>query len=288
MGRKQARARKQIFCCIACLMILSLFRCATIEGLRKGQEAKGSLHRGHTLLAQGNYEGALNEYQRVLSLSSQKPPEDEALFNIGLIYASGRYPKRDYRKSMNYFIKILNNYPQSPFVEQAKIWVGVLYENERMNLLFKKTKQLETKQPEMKEPEMREPEMREPEIKLDDFWEGRELQTRNQRLLAMGDYERCINENQRVLSLSYTRSLKDQALFNLGLVYAHSGNPKKDFGKSLDFFKRLINDYPKSPLVEQAKIWVSILQEREELNQVIQKLKQVDIEIEERKREKAK
>jgi tetratricopeptide (TPR) repeat protein len=283
MGRKQTRARKYIFCCIACLMILSLFHCATIEGLRRRQEAKGALRKGHKFLAQGNYEGALNEYQRVLSLSSQKPPQDEALFNIGLIYASSRYPKRDYRKSMNYFIKILNDYPQSPFVEQAKIWVGVLYENERIKLLVKKLKELETKQPEMKEPEMREP-----ETMPDDFWESRELQTQSQRLLAMGDYERCIKENQRVLSLSHTRSLKDQALFNLGLVYAYSGNPKKDFEKSIDFFKRLINDYPKSPLVEQAKIWVGLLQEHEELNRVIQKLKQVDIEIEERKREKAK
>ena len=269
-------------------MILSLFRCATIEGLRKGQEAKGALRKGHQFLVQGNYEGALNEYQRALSLSSEKPPEDEALFNIGLVYASSRYPKRDYRKSMNYFIKILNDYPQSPFVEQAKIWVGVLFENERINLLVRKTKEPETKQPEMKQPEMKEPEIKEPEIKLDDFWEGRELQIRSQRLLAVGDYERCINENQRVLSVSHTRSIRDQALFNLGLVYAHSGNPKKDFEKSLDFFKRLISDYPKSPLVEQAKIWVSILQEHQELNQVIQKLKQVDIEIEERKREKAK
>jgi len=269
-------------------MILSLFRCATIEGLRKQQEAKWAVRKGHKFLVQGNYEGALNEYQRALSLSSEKPPEDEALFNLGLIYASSRYPKRDYRKSMNYFIKILNDYPQSPFVEQAKIWVGVLFENERINLLVRKTKEPETKQPEMKQPEMKEPEIKEPEIKLDDFWEGRELQIRSQRLLAVGDYERCINENQRVLSVSHTRSIRDQALFNLGLVYAHSGNPKKDFEKSLDFFKRLINDYPKSPLVEQAKIWVSILQEHQELNQVIQKLKQVDIEIEERKREKAK
>jgi tetratricopeptide (TPR) repeat protein len=264
-------------------MVLSLFRCATIEGLRKGLEAKGSLRRGNRLLAQGNYEGALNEYQRVLSLSSQKPPEDEALFNIGLIYASGRYPKRDYTKSMGYFIKILNDYPQSPFVEQAKIWVGVLYESERINLLVKKRRDPEAKQPEMKEPEIREL-----ETKPDDFSEGREFQARNQRLLAMGDYERCINENQRVLSLSHPRFPKDQALFNLGLVYAHSENPKKDFGKSLDFFKRLINEYPRSSLFEQAKIWVAILQEHEELNRVIQKLKQVDIEIEEKKREKAK
>jgi tetratricopeptide (TPR) repeat protein len=264
-------------------MVLSLFRCATIEGLRKGRQAKGSLRKGHRLLAQGNYEGALNEYQRVLFLCSRKPPEDEALFNIGLIYASSRYPKRDYKKSINYFIRVLNDHPQSPLVEQAKIWIGVLYEHERMNLLVKKMREQETKRPEMKEPEIKEP-----ETKTNDFSESRESQTRSQRLLGMGDYERFINENQRVLSLSHSRFPKDQALFNLGLVYAHSENPKKDFGKSLDFFKRLINEYPKSPLFEEAKIWVAILQEHEELNQVIQKLKQVDIEIEERKREKAK
>jgi hypothetical protein len=40
--------------------------------------------------------------------------------------------------------------------------------------------------------------------------------------------------------------------------------------------------------VEQAKIWVGLLQEYDSLTQVIQKLKQVDIEVEERKREKAK
>jgi tetratricopeptide (TPR) repeat protein len=283
MGRKQTWARKYIFCCVACLIVLSLFRCATIEGLRRGRQAKGYLRKGHRLLAQGNYEGALNEYQRVLFLCSRIPPEDEALFNIGLIYASSRYPKKDYKKSIDYFIRVLNDHPQSPLVEQAKIWVGVLYEHERMKLLVKKMRELETKQPEMKEPEMKEP-----ETKPDDFSEAREFQTRSQRLLAMGDYERCINENQRVLSLSHTRYPKDQALFNLGLVYAHAENPKKDFAKSLDFFRRLINEYPRSPLVEQAKIWVSMLQEHEKLSQVIQKLKQVDIEIEERKREKAR
>jgi hypothetical protein len=41
-------------------------------------------------------------------------------------------------------------------------------------------------------------------------------------------------------------------------------------------------------LVEQAKIWVGLLQEYDSLNQVNQKLKQVDIEVEQRKREKAK
>jgi hypothetical protein len=72
----------------------------------------------------------------------------------------------------------------------------------------------------------------------------------------------------------------------LGLIYANFGNPQRDLEKSLDFFKRLIKNYPKSPLVEQAKIWVGTLEENEALNKVIQKLKQVDIEIEEMRRKK--
>jgi tetratricopeptide (TPR) repeat protein len=277
MGRKQIRPRKYIFYSIACLISLSLFDCAAIDELRRREEARMSLRQGHKLLVRGNYEGALEKYQKVLALSNQKPPEDEALFYTGLIYASSRYAKRDTKKSMDFFTDILNDWPQSPFVEQAKIWLGVLHENERMNVLLKRIRQQDTRTAEAKPLE----------LKAEDLAEGRESQTRSQRFAA-GDFEGFISENQKVLSLAHPRSPKDEALFNLGLVYAHEGNPKKDFSKSLDFFKRLIREHPRSPLVEQAKIWVGLLQEYESLNQVIQKLKQVDIEVEERKREKAK
>ena len=283
MGRERTGPRKYIFYSIACLISLCVFRCATIDELRTREEAKGALRLGHRLLAQGNYEGALTEYQKVLALSSQKPPEDEALFHIGLIYASSRYPKRDTKKSMDFFTDILNDWPQSPRVEQAKIWLGILHENERMNLLVKKMRQHEAKPPEAKPPEAKPP-----EVKVEDAVEGRDPQTRSQRLLAVRDFEGFINENQRILSLARPRSSKDEALFNLGLVYAHAENPNRDFSKSLDFFKRLIHDHPRSPLVEQAKIWVGLLQEYASLNQVIQKLKQVDIEVEKMKREIAK
>lgn len=278
MGRKQIGPRKYIFYSIACLIFLSLFRCAAIEELRAREEAKKSLRQGHRLLAGGNYDGALDKYQKVLALSSQKPPEDEALFYIGLIYASSLYSKRDTKKSMDFFTDILNDWPQSAFIEQAKIWLGVLHENKRMDLLVRKMRQQESKPAETKPLE----------TKAEEVAEGREPPTRNQRLLAAGDFEGLISENQKILSLAHPRSPKDEALFNLGLVYAHEGNPKKDFSKSLDFFKRLIHDHPRSPLVDQAKIWVGLLQEYDSLNQVIQKLKQVDIEVEERKREKAK
>jgi len=111
---------------------------------------------------------------------------------------------------------------------------------------------------------------------------------RGQKLLAQGDYEGSLRENQKTLSVSANNRPGDEALFNMGLIYAHSGNPKKDYGKSLDFFKKLLKDFPQSPLLEQAKIWIGVLQENEKLTQMLEQSKQVDIEIEERKREKKK
>jgi len=81
----------------------------------------------------------------------------------------------------------------------------------------------------------------------------------------------------------------------LGLIYADVGNPKKDYAKSIGFFKKLMKDCPQSPFVVQSRIWAEILQENEKLSQTIQRLnqvieesKRVDMEIEEKKREKAK
>jgi outer membrane protein assembly factor BamD (BamD/ComL family) len=118
---------------------------------------------------------------------------------------------------------------------------------------------------------------------------------RAKKLLEQRDYEGSLKENQEVLSLSGQNPPGDEALFNIGLIYAHFGNPKKDYNKSIGFFRKLMKEYPQSPFVEQAKVWTGILLENEKLSQTIQKLnqvieesKQVDIEVEEKKREKAK
>jgi len=111
---------------------------------------------------------------------------------------------------------------------------------------------------------------------------------RSKKLLHQGDYAGSLKECQRVLSLPGKNPPKDQALFQMGLIYADINNPQRDFGKALDFFKRAVKDYPKSPLAEEARVWAGVLQENEKLSQVIEKSKQVDIAVEEKKREKAR
>jgi tetratricopeptide (TPR) repeat protein len=102
-----------------------------------------------------------------------------------------------------------------------------------------------------------------------------------QQLLGKGDYEGSLRESQKVLELAKDNSPADTAVFHMGLIYAHPNNPKKDNKRAIGFFGRVVKSYPDSPWIEQAKIWVGVLDG-------VEKLKQVDIEIEERKRDRTR
>jgi len=205
---------------------------------------------------------------------------------LGLIYAHFGNPKKDYKTSISFFLRVLNDYPQSDLAVQAKIWVGVLLENTEF---FKKAEQLKEKIKDLERVKQTEKELekaRHPEARWEEYGEGREHLLRSQKFLAQGNYEGAITENKKILSLPDSKSPKDEALFNLGLIYAHFGNPQQDLQKSVEFFKMLMKNYPKSLLADQAKVWVEILEENVGLNHLLQKLKQVDIEIEDMKRKK--
>jgi len=286
MGRERTRARKLIYFCVAGLIVLALQGCAPLEKMRveikEGAEARQYLRSGKALLAQGDYEGAIHEHLKILSLSIHRPPEDEALFNMAWIYAHPGYPKKDYKKSIFFFDKLLKDFPQSSWSEGAKIWVKILQENEKLNQTVETLGRMNA-------------ESRQLGRRIEEWEQAREPFLFSEKLLSEGNYEGALMENQRILSASGQNPPADGALFNMGLILAHPGNTKKDYEKSLAFFKRLIKDYPGSPWAEQAKTWIGVLQENEklsrsieELSLVIEKSKQVDIEIEEKKREKAK
>lgn len=127
--------------------------------------------------------------------------------------------------------------------------------------------------------------------------------------LARGEYANALMENEKALSLAGKNSPGDEALFHAGLIYAHPANTARNYAKSLASFRRLLRDYPASPLVAQAKVVAALLQENdrldrttdklnktieeqkkalERLNKIIDELKQVDIDTAEKKRERAK
>lgn len=90
------------------------------------------------------------------------------------------------------------------------------------------------------------------------------------------DFDGAVREYENMLSRR-ENSYADLALFDLGLLYSHYSNPKKDYEKSLACFNRLITEYPRSMLVEQAKIWANLLE-------AMEKTKRVDIELDEKRK----
>lgn len=286
MGRKQTGRRKRLYFYIAGLILLYFPGCVVPEKtkvkIKPQEETHQTLLRGKELLAQGDFRGALKENQKILDLATHQPPEDEALFNMGMIYAHPEILKRDPAKSPYYFNRVAEEFPQSPWAFQARGWMAMLQERSR---LTQRVEHLNRQLQQFQEEKRKVEEERETPRPL---FSSREF-------LSRGKYEEALKEIQKMLSSTPRTLPEDEALFQMGLIYAHPGNPRRDYGKSLGYFRKLTKDYPQSPWTELAKAWTGMLQENEKLNQTVEKLnqtieksKQVDIEIEEKKKEKGK
>ena len=135
---------------------------------------------------------------------------------------------------------------------------------------------------------------------------------RAKRLFQEGNYEASLKENENALALAAGKTPADEALFNMGLIAAHSNNPAKNYSRALILFDRLVREYPESRLTEQGKVWIEVLREhqkvaeerkgliqekqmltkeklalareREKLNQSIEQSRKVDVDIEEKRR----
>ena len=84
----------------------------------------------------------------------------------------------------------------------------------------------------------------------------------------------------------------------MGLNYAHAENPNPDNQKSIECFKIIIEEFPKSSIRDEAGIWILFLQktienkkrfdnlqhQNENLKDQIEKLKKIDLGIEDKKR----
>lgn len=106
-------------------------------------------------------------------------------------------------------------------------------------------------------------------------------------LMAKGYFEASLNKNKRVLQ-QYHQSLGDQALFQIALIYAHPDNPDAGLQKSVDYFHRILREYPESNLKGEAETWVWNLQATMNKSQEINNLRRKLERIEKYNREKTK
>lgn len=176
------------------------------------------------------------------------PPADIALYALGEVYAHYAYPGKDYALSKQYFSRLIANFPESPLSSEARTFVGI-YES-----FAEKEKKIATLEKEQK------------------------AKSAGSEAIANHNFELAVKENLQVIKVAGQKPPADSALYNLGLIYAHIDNPGKDFQKARRYFAELIKEFPASPLVEESRVWLGLFE-------VFEKIQQIDLEIEQQKKQ---
>ncbi|MBI4522737.1 MAG: hypothetical protein HY695_02865 [Deltaproteobacteria bacterium] len=141
MGREPTKQGEHVYVCFAVVMLLLCSGCAVAKKAAEKQDERQSILQAQKLLASGDYTGSAKENEKLALRYARRPPGDEAIFNLGLIFADERNANKDYRKAIAFFKKVLMDYPESPLVPQAKIWVGVLEANQKLSQAVQKSRQ---------------------------------------------------------------------------------------------------------------------------------------------------
>jgi hypothetical protein len=129
---------------------------------------------------------------------------------------------------------------------------------------------------------------------------------------SSGDFLTSLKKNQEMLN-RFPQKYGSHALYMMGMIYANPENTYVNYEISIHFFKKLVKEYPESVFKDKAKIWIWLLNqnmdyaekvdkknkridlleneletEKKEiinLQNQIKRLKEIDLGIEEKKRE---
>ena len=121
MGTKQTGRRKYLFLHLACLGLLPfvIFGCLHFSKKLQGQQL---LEEGMDQMVSRQYEASMAKNLTVLN-NFPHSLADQALFQIGLLYAHPENPNQNYEKSLGSFNEILNGFSESRLRHQAQLWV---------------------------------------------------------------------------------------------------------------------------------------------------------------------
>ncbi|MBN1903624.1 MAG: hypothetical protein JW927_00855 [Deltaproteobacteria bacterium] len=138
MGRKQWKNRKHLlFYCASLLVILVMAQGCVIskkltgaitENLAKDKihvEA-GPMEPAREMIKNGDYSGALKEYNEIFKRYPKKSPGDRALFEMGILFAYPDNPKRDSSRAAGYFKWLVRDFPESPLIRESLAWIDAL------------------------------------------------------------------------------------------------------------------------------------------------------------------
>ena len=198
-------------------------------------------------LAAGLFESIVEKSRQVIEISETKSPADIAFYSLGEVYAHHDYEGKDYAMSKYYFDKLNENFPDSSLTSEAKIYLSLfetITDNEMEAAVNQKSITVAIPH----------------------------------NVIRDHDFVESTQRNEQVLKIIGNNKPADEALFNLGLIYAHVDNPAKDYKISQSYFHVLTEQFPDSDFAEEARIWLGLFE-------TIEKIQQIDIDIEQQKKQ---
>ena len=197
----------------------------------------------------------------VIEESETSPPAEVALYALGEVYAHPEYDGRDYVLSQYYFEKLVENFPESNLVSEANLYIS-LFET----IAAKEKAVADVKQKSLQKERAAGKAIKTPPGAVPD------------KVVENQNFEEAVEKNLSILDKTGMKKPADEALYHLGLIYAHVDNPAKDYDKSQIYFQQLATQFPDSPLAEEAQVWLGLFE-------TIQKIQQIDVEIDQQKKQ---
>jgi outer membrane protein assembly factor BamD (BamD/ComL family) len=212
-------------------------------------------------MAAGHFDTVIEQSNQILAENDTKPPADVALFSLGKVYAHYDFAGRDYELSQDYFEKLIENFPDSELAPEARTYISLF---EAIAAREKETAAAELTL--LQKGKIVSKEKKSASLS----GKGRVVVDRN--------FEEAVEKNEQIVEEFGTNKPADEALYNLGLIYAHVDNPAKDYNKSRVYFHMLSKQFPDSVFAEEARIWLGLFE-------TIEKMQQIDIDIEQQKKQ---
>jgi outer membrane protein assembly factor BamD (BamD/ComL family) len=263
VGNKPGRRGKYILFYLAagCLAAaVNIVACAPVQDKFAEIRAHRQLEQYREDMADGQFNAVISHSKEVLADSETKPPADAALYALGEVYAHHGYEGSDYALSREYFEKLAENFPDSTLASEARTFISLF------DTIAAREKAMAEAGRQSPQPAPAPPE----EEKTSPGGPARVVEDQN--------FDEAIQQNMRILEQAGEKKPADRALYTLGLLYAHVDNPAKDYKKSQIYFHVLTKQFPESEYAEEGRIWLGLFE-------TIDKMQQIDMEIEQQKKQ---
>lgn len=179
------------------------------------------------------------------------------------MYANHDYQGRDYVLSQYYFEKLIKNFPDSRLTSEARTYLSLFETIAASEKSAAAASEKSAAASKKSAAAAKQKSISATEIPM---------------VVENQNFEEAVQKNLKILEEAGKKEPADQAFYNLGLIYAHVDNPAKDYKKSQNYFHALNIQFPNSPLAEEARIWIGLFE-------TIEKMQQIDIDIEQQKKQ---